>query len=90
MDRDDIIRMAREAGIPVFENGITSEDPKDQPQADAVALFLQEAAVRFFEVAYAAGATAERKRCIDILRASYIIDDGENHAQLVIDRINND
>lgn len=48
------------------------------------------AAKRLARMAYVAGALAERKRCIDILKASYIIDDGENHAQLVIDRINND
>lgn len=60
MTRDDIIRIAREVGLPVFENGIIAEDPADQLHADAIAKILHEAAVRFFEVAYAAGAAAER------------------------------
>jgi hypothetical protein len=35
-------------------------------------------------------AAAERERCINILKTTYIIDDGEDFVQLVLDRINND
>lgn len=42
------------------------------------------------ESAFSAGWDAATKRCIDILKTTYIIDDGEDYAQLVLDRINED
>lgn len=52
MIRDDIIRMAREAGMPPVE--IISDKPVLYPVPDAIE--------RFYHLAHAAGEQAERER----------------------------
>ena len=40
------------------------------------------------ESAFSAGWDAATKRCIHILKTTYVIDDGEDYAKLVLDQIN--
>lgn len=77
MNRDDVIRMAREAGF---------ELTMWQLSFGYEACGTHETFERFASLV----AAAERERCIDILKTTYIIDDGEDYAQLVLDRINED
>lgn len=58
MNREDIIRMAREAG---FDRAYVSED---------AAISLLVPIERFFQAAYAAGAAAEREACARLAERS--------------------
>jgi len=75
MNREDIIRMAREAGDYLVDKRGREDFIFDCYGIERFAALV---------------AAAERERCIDILKTTYIIDDGEDYAQLVLDRINED
>ena len=74
MNRDDVIRMAREAELC------------DADGRDSDSIVIASHLERFANLV----AASERERCIHILKTTYIIDDGEDYAQLVLDRINED
>jgi hypothetical protein len=77
MTRDDIIRMAREAGA----TNVDAADP--QCWAGDIA-FEEEELERFFHAAYAAGAKAEQDRCCKIV---YGMAGSDNVAQRTVDAI---
>lgn len=58
MTRDDILRMAREAGASVYKNRHYIDRPFNT--------FNPEQLERFFRLAYAAGAAAERDECAKV------------------------
>ena len=60
MNREDIIRMAREAGATPYTNRHYPDRPTHT--------FNVEQLERFFQAAYAAGAAAERKVIMDSLQ----------------------
>ena len=56
MTRDDIIRMAREAGLPIFDAAAVANDPAEQSMADIVTKVWHDSAERF------AALVAQRER----------------------------
>ena len=64
MNRDDIIRMARDCGWVIYE---------DMPYMDVQAIqdALIERLERFFHAAYAAGAAAEREAILQMSREQW-------------------
>ena len=59
MTRDDIIRMAREAGLPIFDTAAVAHDPAEQAMADIVTKVWHDSAERFAALV----AAAEREAC---------------------------
>lgn len=47
MTREDIIRMAREAGLPIFDAKAIADDPVQQSMADIVTKVWHDSAERF-------------------------------------------
>jgi len=65
MTRDDIIRMAREAGLPIFDAAAVAHDPAEQAMADIVTKVWHDSAERFAALV----AAAEREAVLDLVDA---------------------
>ena len=59
MTRDDIIAMAREAGLPIFDAAAVAHDPAEQAMADIVTKVWHDSAERFAALV----AAHEREMC---------------------------
>ena len=81
MTREDIIRMAREAGLPIFDVRAFPEDPAMQIYADIVTNHWHESAERFAQLV----AAAEREACAKVCSDMHI--EGDDNTGLAADAI---
>ena len=65
MNREDIIRMAREAGLPIFDAAAVAHNPSEQAMADIVTKVWHDSAERFAILVAAAEREACAKACED-------------------------
>ena len=71
MTREDIIRMAREAGLPIFDAVAVANDPAEQAMADIVTKVWHDSAERFAALVAAAEREACAKVCDGKVEAEY-------------------
>lgn len=73
--QEDIIRMAREAGLPIFDCAAVADNPHEQAMADIVTKYWHDSARRFAQLvaekcAYIAD-TAEPYKSADLIRKHF-------------------
>ena len=66
MNREYIIRMAREAGLPIFDAAAVANDPAEQAMADIVTKVWHDSAERFAALVAADEREACAKVCDDL------------------------
>jgi predicted aldo/keto reductase-like oxidoreductase len=77
MNREDIIRMAREAGFDYFDVVLTANDPSEEPMAKALQKDLVDCGFRFASLV----AAAEREACAKVCEEQAVwFDENRNFA----------